>query len=84
MHNVIINGVPYIPYIPQRDGTPFHIAVKEARIKRKETLDQVAKQVGIAKSALHTIEKGRSDMRLSTAMALAAYLGIDFNLKQHK
>jgi len=52
--------------------------VRETRRHRKETLDEVARSLGIAKSSLWAIEQEKTtDPRLTTALLLMNYCGLE-------
>ena len=76
---VIINGVRFVPVNLRKEGTKqFHTLIKEARKSKKETIEEAAKNIGIAKSSLWELEQGGSLPSLGTLKSILDYYDIDF------
>ena len=54
--------------------------LKEARKRQKLTQQQLADKIGKKREYISTIERGNSDMQMSTFLQIASALGLRFSL----
>lgn len=57
----------------------FKDRIKEARLNNKLTQEQLAEEIGVAKSTLAGYEKGNREPNLETTIKIMTALGIDAN-----
>ncbi len=80
MTDVLIGGVRYIPHRkPASVALPLSQLMLEARLKRNETLEVVAKKIGTTKSHLWMLEGGGCMPRLPMLQKVLDYYGISFS-----
>lgn len=55
--------------------------IKEARIKKKITQQQLAKRIGISQQMLSKVERGMENLSISTIQKIAGKLGIEVKIE---
>ena len=70
------------PGTPSRDAFEAYYAelLKEERKRQKLTQQQLADKIGKKREYISTIERGNSDMQMSTFLQIASALGLRFSL----
>lgn len=77
---VEINGAEYIPKqtADLSDQWPLHELIYQARKAANTTLDDAAKGIGMTRTHLWSIEKGRTSPRMPMLNKLLRYYGLSY------
>ena len=62
-----------------RPGAPIGLRIRELRLERGLTLDQLSRSAGISASHLSRLERGQAEPSFTVAAALAGQLGVSLN-----
>ena len=62
-----------------RPGVPIGLRIRELRLERGLTLDQLSRSAGISASHLSRLERGQAEPSFTVAAALAGQLGVSLN-----
>lgn len=57
-------------------GAPIGLRIRELRLERGMTLDQLARSAGISASHLSRLERGQAEPSFTVAAGLASQLGV--------
>lgn len=60
-------------------GFPIGLRIRELRLERGMTLDQLARSAGISASHLSRLERGQAEPSFTVAAALASELGVSLS-----
>lgn len=62
-----------------RPAFPIGLRIRELRLERGMTLDQLSRAAGISASHLSRLERGQAEPSFTVAAALATQLGVSLN-----
>lgn len=60
-------------------GFPIGLRIRELRLERGMTLDQLSRSAGISASHLSRLERGQAEPSFTVAAALASQLGVSLS-----
>ncbi|CAN5144097.1 hypothetical protein BH23CHL1_BH23CHL1_15790 [soil metagenome] len=63
----------------RKPGFPIGLRIRELRLERGMTLDQLSRAAGISASHLSRLERGQAEPSFTVAAALAAQLDVSLN-----
>ena len=76
---ILIDGIRYLPeQLAPKNAAPFNVLIASARERKRETLDEAAGNMSIAKSQLWSMEKGETEPKLKMLQKVLRYYGLSF------